>query len=106
MPWIRIVIGLILFISITWLYFNIKYYRGKEILTAGREIAFCYKELTLKDNNTFVENMNCFMNDRIRGTYKIMNDTIYFEDYITDQTNYKYGLIENSVNGTVSMEQY
>lgn len=45
--------------------------------------------------------MNCFMNDRIRGTYTIVNDTIYFENYTTDQTNYKYGLIENSIYGKV-----
>ena len=87
--------------SFTWLFFNLKYYRGETIFTAGREFNLCYKELVLKDNNTFVDNLKCFMNDYTRGTYEIVNDTIYFENYTSEDGNYKYGLIEESIYGNV-----
>ncbi len=101
LSWKKIIIVITLLIVIPWVYFNLKYYTGKPILTAGREIAFCYEELTLKDNNTFIDNTTCYMNDRIRGAYTITNDTIYFEGFTTDKTSYKYGLIENSLYGKV-----
>lgn len=66
---------------------------------AGREYGICYKELILKDNNTYHENSDC--EGSIRGDYKILNDTIYFEEYKNAGHDYKYGLIENNLYGKV-----
>ncbi len=65
---------------------------GENILIAQTEgAANCTSTLKLKDNFVFKERIVCFGVSEIKGTYKISNDTIYF-DYseTTSPENKKY----------------
>lgn len=54
---------------------------GDDLLVAQREgAANCMTTFKLKDNKTFIEKSVCFGVAEIRGNYKIVHDTIYFEN--------------------------
>ena len=60
---------------------NFEKLSGNDLLVAQREgSANCMTTLKLKDNNTFTEKSICFGVREIRGNYKIVHDTIYFEN--------------------------
>lgn len=57
---------------------------GNDILVAEREgAANCMTTFKLKENNKFTEKSVCFGMTEIKGNYKIINDTIYFENVET-----------------------
>jgi len=98
---IKVIASLALIVGIFSLIFNYQYYTGTPKLIAGSENGICYTELILKDNNTFHEQIDCLDNESTRGSYRILDDTIYFEGYKNDRHEYNYGLIENSLSGKV-----
>jgi hypothetical protein len=56
-------------------------FEDKDILVAEREgAANCMTTFKLKVGNKFTERSVCFGVTEIKGTYKILNDTIYFEN--------------------------
>ena len=64
---------------------------GDNILVAEREgSANCMTTLKLKENNRFVERSVCFGVTEIKGTYKLKNDTIYFENVDSSRQKYEY----------------
>jgi hypothetical protein len=55
--------------------------QGADLLVASREGGGnCKTTFKLKENNRFVERSVCFGVTEIKGTYKLKNDTIYFEN--------------------------
>lgn len=94
-------VSLIALSLLLWFVFNYKYYSGSPLFIAGREHAICYTELTLKDNNTFREDITCMFNHTTRGNYRFINDTIYFDAYSNDKHTYKFALIERNKYGPV-----
>jgi hypothetical protein len=62
---------------------------GVDVLIAEREgAANCLTILKLKEDHTFRERASCFGISVIKGTYTVINDTIYFE-------NIQYGRNKN-----------
>lgn len=56
-------------------------FEGTDILVAEREgAANCLTTLKLKDDYTFRERIGCFGISEIKGTFRVANDTIYFEN--------------------------
>ena len=55
--------------------------KGNDVLIAEREgAANCLTTLKLKEDFTFRERIGCFGISEIKGTFKIVNDTIYFDN--------------------------
>ncbi len=75
-----------------------------DLLVAQREgAANCMTTFKLKDNKTFVEKNMCFGVTEIRGNYKIVRDTIYFENVEVGRHEdgfYKFALIRPSIFDT------
>jgi hypothetical protein len=73
---------------------------GDDLLVAQREgAANCMTTLKLKDNKTFIEKNVCFGVTEIKGNYKIVHDTIYFENIVLgryEDTFYKFAIIRPS----------
>ena len=71
---------------------------GENQLTAQREgAANCTTTFKLKDNFTFKERNVCFGVSEVKGTYRISNDTIYFETVTRgkqEDIKYEFGVIE------------
>lgn len=71
---------------------------GENLLTAQREgAANCMTTFKLKDNFTFKERNVCFGVTEVIGTYRISNDTIYFENVKRgkqEDIKYEFGVIE------------
>ncbi len=62
---------------------------GNDVLVAEREgAANCLTTLKLKDNFTFRERIGCFGLTEIKGTFRVLQDTIYFD-------NVEFGRHEN-----------
>ncbi len=56
-------------------------FEGTDILIAKREgAANCLTTLKLKDDYTFKERIGCFGVSEIKGTFRVANDTIYFDN--------------------------
>lgn len=54
---------------------------GEDLLVAQREgAANCMTTFKLKDNSTFIEKDVCFGITEVTGKYKVVHDTIYFEN--------------------------
>ena len=54
---------------------------GNDILVAEREgSANCLTTLKLKDDFTFKERIGCFGISEIKGTFRVVSDTIYFDN--------------------------
>lgn len=54
---------------------------GSDVLVAEREgAANCWTTLKLKDDFTFRERVGCFGVSEIKGTFRVVKDTIYFDN--------------------------
>jgi hypothetical protein len=75
-------------------------FEGSDILVAQREgAANCMTTFKLKDNNKFTERSYCFGVTEIKGNYKLINDTIYFENVEPGRNEnefYKFAVIRPS----------
>ncbi len=73
---------------------------GRDVLVAEREGAVnCVTILKLKENFTFRERTGCFGTTEVRGTFRLVNDTVYFENVrpARDDTSfYKFAVIRPS----------
>jgi hypothetical protein len=71
---------------------------GENLLVANSEgAANCMTTLKLKDDFTFREKTVCFGVEEIKGTYRLQNDTIYFDnvDLGPDAENfYQYAIVK------------
>ncbi len=71
---------------------------GTDILIAEREgAANCLTTLKFKDDYTFRERIGCFGISEIKGTFRVVNDTIYFENIQLGrqiESFYKYAVIK------------
>jgi len=68
---------------------------GDDLLVAQREgAANCMTTFQLKDNHTFRERSVCFGVTEIKGNYKILHDTIYFEN--VERDFYKFAVVRPS----------
>lgn len=66
-------------------------WEGDDVLVAGREgVANCYTYFKLKDDYTFKEKSICFGISEVKGTYRLVNDTIYFEKVQLGRTDESY----------------
>lgn len=73
---------------------------GNDLLIASNEgVGNCTTTLKLKDNNKFRIRIICFGVNEIKGTYKVLNDTIFFENKeseVSQNYSYKYAIIKQS----------
>ena len=73
---------------------------GDDLLVAQREgAANCMTTIKLKDNNKFIEKSVCFGVTEIKGNYKIVRDTIHFENVEVGRhagSFYKFAVIRPS----------
>ena len=60
-------------------FFCLTGFKGKDLLIAQRTTKLCSKTLKLKKNLTFVQKGCSFDKKKDKGTYRISNDTIYFD---------------------------
>jgi len=79
---------------------------GNDLLVAQREgAANCMTTFKLKDNNTFTERSVCFGVTESKGNYKILRDTIFFENVEIGRHEdgfYKFAVIRPSKFNTDS----
>jgi hypothetical protein len=68
-----------------------------KVLAQAEGAANCTTTLKLKNNEKFVYESVCFGIDRIKGEYKISNDTIYFKNS-RKSFEYKFGVIDKDEN--------
>lgn len=75
-------------------------FEGTDILVAEREgAANCLTTLKLKDDYTFRERIGCFGISEIKGTYRVANDTIYFDNIELgrqEESFYKFAVIKST----------
>lgn len=73
-------------------------FEGTDILVAEREgAANCLTTLKLKDDYTFRERIGCFGVSEIKGTFRVANDTIYFDNIKLgrqEENFYKFAVIK------------
>jgi hypothetical protein len=73
---------------------------GNDVLVAEREgSANCLTTLKLKDNFTFRERIGCFGVSEIKGTFRVLKDTIYFDNIQLGRGEsdfYKFAVIRQS----------
>jgi hypothetical protein len=73
-------------------------FEGTDILIAEREgAANCLTILKLKDDYTFRERIGCFGVSEIKGTFRVANDTIYFDNIQLgrqEESFYKFAVIK------------
>jgi hypothetical protein len=73
-------------------------FEGADILIAEREgSANCLTTLRLKDDYTFKERIGCFGVSEIKGTFRVVNDTIYFDNiqlWRQEESFYKFAVIK------------
>jgi len=74
---------------------------GGDLLVAEREgSANCLTILKLKDDFTFRERIGCFGVSEIKGTFRVVNDTIYFDNIQLGRHEddfYKFAVIKPSM---------
>ena len=74
---------------------------GNDILVAEREgSANCLTTLKLKDDFTFRERIGCFGVSEIKGTFRVVKDTIYFDNVQFGRGEndfYKFAVIKPSM---------
>jgi len=74
-------------------------FEGTDVLIAEREgAANCLTTLKLKDDYTFRERIGCFGVSEIKGTFRVLNDTIYFDDIELgrhEESFYKFAVIKS-----------
>jgi hypothetical protein len=73
-------------------------FEGTDVLIAEREgSANCLTTLKLKDDYTFRERIGCFGVSEIKGTFRVINDTIYFDNIQLgrhEESFYKFAVIK------------
>jgi hypothetical protein len=73
-------------------------FEGNDVLIAEREgAANCLTTLKLKDDYTFRERIGCFGVSEIKGTFRVVNDTIYFDNIQLgrhEESFYKFAVIK------------
>ena len=73
-------------------------FEGTDILIAEREgAANCLTTLKLKEDYTFRERIGCFGVSEIKGTFRVVNDTIYFDNIQLgrhEESFYKFAVIK------------
>ena len=73
---------------------------GNDVLVAEREgSANCLTTLKLKDDFTFRERIGCFGVSEIKGTFRVVKDTIYFDNIQLgrhEDNFYKFAVIKPS----------
>ena len=73
---------------------------GNDVLIAEREgSANCLTILKLKEDYTFRERIGCFGVSEIKGTFRVANDTIYFDNIKisrNEESFYKFAVIKPS----------
>ena len=73
-------------------------FEGTDVLIAEREgAANCLTTLKFKDDYTFREKIGCFGILEIKGTFRVVNDTIYFDNIQLGrqvESFYKYAVIK------------
>jgi hypothetical protein len=83
-----------------WGIIDFEKWEGGDILIAEREgSANCLTTLRLKDNYTFRERIGCFGISEIKGTFRVVNDTIYFDNIQLgrhEESFYKFAVIKPS----------
>ncbi|MCD2423291.1 hypothetical protein LQ567_11010 [Niabella pedocola] len=71
---------------------------GNDVLVAEREgSANCLTTLKLKDDFTFRERIGCFGVSEIKGTFRVVEDTIYFDNVQPGRSGdhfYKFAVIK------------
>jgi len=100
-----IIIGILTIVLASTVFFpngliNFDKLSGGNLLVAQQEgAANCMTTFKLKENNKFIQSNVCFGVSEIKGNYKIVNDTIYFENVeLGRQENgfYKFAVIRPS----------
>jgi hypothetical protein len=95
-------IGLLMIVLCSTFFFpnglvNFDKLSGANLLVAQSEgAANCMTTFKLKENNRFTERIVCFGVTEIKGDYKVVNDTIYFENVEPGRDKdgfYKFALI-------------
>ncbi|MDN5215787.1 hypothetical protein QQ020_27160 [Fulvivirgaceae bacterium BMA12] len=74
-------------------------FEGEDLFIAQREgAANCMTTFKLKPNNKFKERSVCFGVSETRGSYKILNDTIFFSESAPrgDEEYYKFAILQKS----------
>jgi hypothetical protein len=83
---------------------------GKDVLVAEREgAANCLTTLKLKQDFTFRERIGCFGVTEIRGTFKVMRDTIFFENIKPgrgEEDVYKFAVIKPTKSDNLKILGY
>ena len=102
----RLIILTILTIVITLTFFKPQGFidfdrlQGADILVASAEGGGnCTTTLKLKENYRFIERIICFGVTETKGTYRVQNDTIYFENVklgLYEKEFFKYAVIKRS----------
>lgn len=73
-------------------------FEGTDVLIAEREgAANCLTTFKLKDDYTFRERIGCFGVSEIKGTFRVINDTIYFDNIQPgrhEESFYKFAVIK------------
>ncbi len=102
----RLVVITILIIVLTLTFFRLHGFidfdklQGADLLVASREGGGnCTTTLKLKENNIFIERSVCFGLTEIKGTYKLINDTIYFQNVKrgrNEKEYHKFAVIKQS----------
>jgi len=73
-------------------------FEGTDVLIAEREgAANCLTTLKLKDDYTFKERIGCFGVSEIKGTFRVANDTVYFDNVQLgrhEESFYKFAVIK------------
>lgn len=71
---------------------------GNDVLVAEREgAANCLTTLKFKDDFTFRERIGCFGVTEIKGTFRVVQDTIYFDNVVLGRHEnefYKFAVIK------------
>lgn len=96
-------VGIMVIVLITSLLFpygiiNFEKFESESLLIAQREgAANCMTTLELKSDNTFIERKVCFGLAETKGVYRIVNDTIYFQNVSLgrrEKEYYQYAILK------------
>jgi len=74
--------------------------RENLLVAQGEGAANCTTTFYLKDDFTFIQKIACFKVERVKGTYRISNDTIYFIDG-KENIKYEFAIIEEMEHHTI-----
>ncbi|MES2689259.1 MAG: hypothetical protein V4658_02585, partial [Bacteroidota bacterium] len=79
---------------------------GRDVLIAEREgAANCMTTFKLKEGNKFTERSFCFGPSEIKGHYRWVNDTLFFED-VEPGLFYEFALVKRSSLSSFHLVRY